>query len=294
MIEKIGHIKNPLTVIAIFAGLAEISGTVVLPFIAPEIQRTYVWFLMLFPAFLVGVFFYTLHKSPASLYSPSDYQNEDNFVKSVRRITPDELTTKWQSEAKEVESDLNKDHHDASQLESPVTPSKNEFRVEDAAASKHSYLVHTDMPWAKQKLKTQILSNVAAAEKLAVTRLSKELGIGFRTDVHFALDVNWNMSLDAYADVGETTHFVEVKFFATSSIDVTRFYKVLDFAREVTTRLKRSNRALLVHLFIVSNADVEALKQAEAHLQGYASRLGVAIKVHTAQMAELADEVEFD
>ncbi len=45
MIEKIGTIKNPLTSIAIFAAIAEISGTVVLPFIAEANQSTYVWFL---------------------------------------------------------------------------------------------------------------------------------------------------------------------------------------------------------------------------------------------------------
>ncbi len=39
MVEKIGHIKNPLTVIAIFAALAEVSGTVVLPFLDKETQH---------------------------------------------------------------------------------------------------------------------------------------------------------------------------------------------------------------------------------------------------------------
>ena len=42
MVEKIGHIKNPLTVIAIFAAIAEISGTTVLPFIESENQGIYI------------------------------------------------------------------------------------------------------------------------------------------------------------------------------------------------------------------------------------------------------------
>lgn len=56
MIEKIGHIKNPLTVIAMFAGIAEVSGTIVLPFVTPATQGTYVWFLMIFPCLLVTLF----------------------------------------------------------------------------------------------------------------------------------------------------------------------------------------------------------------------------------------------
>lgn len=43
MTEKIGLIKNPLTVIAIFAGIAEVSGTVVLPFISANNQLTFIF-----------------------------------------------------------------------------------------------------------------------------------------------------------------------------------------------------------------------------------------------------------
>ena len=59
--NKFGHIKNPLTVVAIFAGIAEVSGTAVLPFISPANQATYMWFLMIFPTLLVAIFFLTLN-----------------------------------------------------------------------------------------------------------------------------------------------------------------------------------------------------------------------------------------
>jgi hypothetical protein len=58
--NKYGHIKNPLTVVAIFAGIAEVSGTVVMPFISPVNQATYMWFLMIFPTLLVAIFFLRL------------------------------------------------------------------------------------------------------------------------------------------------------------------------------------------------------------------------------------------
>src|ERR1041385_730287 len=57
MVEKIGTIRNPLTIIAIFAAIAEISGTMVLPFVAEANQGTYIWFLMIFPILLVVLFF---------------------------------------------------------------------------------------------------------------------------------------------------------------------------------------------------------------------------------------------
>lgn len=82
MLEKIGHIKNPLTVIAMFAGIAEVSGTIVLPFLDVSIQAQYVWFLMGFPCFLVALFFYMLWKKHHVLYAPSDFKEDKSFMEA--------------------------------------------------------------------------------------------------------------------------------------------------------------------------------------------------------------------
>jgi len=81
MIEKVKKISNPLTVIAIFAAIAEISGTVILPTLSDSVQPLFVWFLIGFPTLLVVCFFITLNLNPRSLYSPSDYKYENNYVK---------------------------------------------------------------------------------------------------------------------------------------------------------------------------------------------------------------------
>lgn len=86
MIERIGHIKNPLTVIAMFAAIAEVSGTVVLPLVAEGVQSVYVWFLMFFPCFLVFLFFVTLWKDHSVLYAPSDYQTDQSFIDAKFRL----------------------------------------------------------------------------------------------------------------------------------------------------------------------------------------------------------------
>jgi hypothetical protein len=61
MLEKIRQVNNPLTIIAVFAGIAEISGTAILPFLDREVQHIYVWFLIVFPLLLVVLFFATLN-----------------------------------------------------------------------------------------------------------------------------------------------------------------------------------------------------------------------------------------
>lgn len=104
MIEKVGPIKNPLTIIAIFAAIAEISGTVVLPFISENNQGIYVWFLIVFPITLILFFFLTLNFNHKVLYAPSDYANEENFVLSLPRGSALEKSFKIDREIADLES----------------------------------------------------------------------------------------------------------------------------------------------------------------------------------------------
>ncbi len=88
MTDKVGHIKNPLTIIAIFAGLAEVGGTIVLPLLQQSTQSVYVWFLMLFPTLLVGVFFKVLYNKHHVLYAPSDFRDDSTFRDIMRATLP--------------------------------------------------------------------------------------------------------------------------------------------------------------------------------------------------------------
>jgi len=80
MLEKIQKVDNPLTIIAIFAGLTEIADTAVLPFVTAANQSIFIWFLMAFPSALVIIFFGTLHFNPKVLYGPGDYRDDRNFL----------------------------------------------------------------------------------------------------------------------------------------------------------------------------------------------------------------------
>jgi len=71
-----------------FAAIAEVSGTVVLPLVDATVQAVYVWFLMVFPCFLVLLFFVTLWIDHSVLYAPSDYKDEAGFVTLFNRGVP--------------------------------------------------------------------------------------------------------------------------------------------------------------------------------------------------------------
>ena len=84
MVEKMPKVSNPLTIIAIFAGVSEISGTVVLPFLKEENQAIFIWFLMIFPCLLVLFFFLVLLFKHTVLYAPSDFLSDESFLKVVQ------------------------------------------------------------------------------------------------------------------------------------------------------------------------------------------------------------------
>jgi hypothetical protein len=90
------QVRNPLTLIAVFAGLAEVAATGVLPVIEGPVQLTFVWYVMLFPVLLVIAFFLTLNFNHRVLYAPSDYHDERHFLATS--------TATYSSETPETES----------------------------------------------------------------------------------------------------------------------------------------------------------------------------------------------
>lgn len=77
-------IKNPLTLLAIFAGLSDIAMTGVLPFLTSEIQGIFMWFVMGYPLLLVSGFFYILIWKREALYAPSDFRDDATWLQVLR------------------------------------------------------------------------------------------------------------------------------------------------------------------------------------------------------------------
>lgn len=93
---KYNYVKNPLTIIGIFASIVEVSGKCVLPFLTESNQNCYMWFLIVFSAILLIIFFTILLRCPQKLYAPSDFKDENNFFRCLnkRTATADEILEK--------------------------------------------------------------------------------------------------------------------------------------------------------------------------------------------------------
>ncbi|WP_454562950.1 hypothetical protein [Pseudomonas sp. AIG] len=83
MLKIKSKITNPMTVIAIFAAISETSAAVSLPFLDNKDREIYVWFLISFPFYLLFLFFITLNFNYRSLYSPSDFGKDKNFLRTI-------------------------------------------------------------------------------------------------------------------------------------------------------------------------------------------------------------------
>lgn len=82
-------VTNPLTIIAIFAGIIEASSLASLPFLEGHSQDIYTWFLVGFPPFLTLLFFITLNFNHKTLYSPSDFNDQQDFLNATHTATPE-------------------------------------------------------------------------------------------------------------------------------------------------------------------------------------------------------------
>jgi hypothetical protein len=77
------NIRTPISMIAIFAAVAEVAIIVGLTRTTGSIQDRMSWFAILYPSLLTLAFFLILYFRPAVLYSPGDYQTDANFLTSI-------------------------------------------------------------------------------------------------------------------------------------------------------------------------------------------------------------------
>lgn len=288
MIEKIGHIKNPLSVIAIFAAIAEISGTTVLPFIEANNQSIYIWFLMLFPTLLVGIFFVTLNFNHRVLYAPSDYRDENNFIASFVNARPEEQSKKLNEEVAELEAD------------------------ETEQRPKGSYQSSTELengPKATsvRNRKREIMADVVLAEKLAIEKLSKDTGLNFKPGIKFEFPLpgtNSNDSLEVKNKVGivfdaahvsdEAVQSVEVKLFKTNKIDYSRLMPALKMSEQVASQCGDvSSKDFTLHVFAVVDAPDVDISLLRSELRKHVVSSKINIVVHVERLDDMQNEYQY-
>ena len=256
--RKASTVKNPLTIIAIFAGIAEIGGTGVLPFIEAENQRLYIWFLILFPIFLVSVFFWTLNVNHRVLYAPSDWKNEDNFFRKFSKASADEQSVKLNEEVQEAER-LEKEqpaHIELVEGKAITESNKDNKLSRDAQDSSRS---STSIPRTvdeKSKAPSDRKERYLWAERKGLEKLEKDIKRSFSREVVFKSS-GQRVVFDGMAVNGDIVHVAEIKHYI--SIETARLSvpRLLERFRGVRRNLLKEGKKLVLHLVIVFDDEVD-------------------------------------
>jgi hypothetical protein len=285
LVEKIGHIKNPLTVIAMFAAIAEISGTTVLPFIEAENQSVYIWFLMFFPVFLVGTFFMTLNFNHRVLYAPSDYKDEKNFVNPFGKASPEEQDKKLREEVEEIEAE---DTAEKESSNESVDPSETGQQT-----AHERFVTAADINTARHR---HLMADITLAEKLAVNKLSRELGLNFKTDVRLDLpDYQVRAVYDALGIDDNEVHAVEVKLFKAKNVDPSRLERVFEQSEMAAQHFGGiDSREFTLHVFAVMDTPNVEMAMLKHKLNTFAKRYKVKTKIHITTLNDLQNEYQYN
>lgn len=200
MKNKISTVKNPLTVIAIFAGTAEISGTAILPLLEAQSQQTYIWFLMLFPLILIVFFFLTLNWNHKVLYAPSDFTNEDNFVNILKKPSIQETIIN-------IKEGLEEGCDENDEPETEKNTKKNSTRNSTISTKEKR---NNDATFVRD-IQRQRMQEAQLAELLVLNKLEQELKSPIQREMMMKIG-NTQFIFDGVVQIGSSLTGIEVKY----------------------------------------------------------------------------------
>lgn len=274
MLEKVAHIKNPLTVIAIFAALAEVSGTVVLPFLEKDLQEIYVWFLMAFPVLLVLAFFLTLNFNRRALYAPSDYREEQHFVDLAAAASPEAREEKLKIEVAQLR------------------------RMEERQAQPTKSTIPFALPYglspAVYSPDESRRSKVSLSEVLALNLISQELN----KPVSYGIKLTGRYSsqailFDGVIEDGDTLRAIEVKYFPNrrfQTAEIKKFFSEVERLHLDIADLQHKTLALI--FIVVTDENEEGQERIRNRLNVTASRFSMQIEIKVYGAVGLVKNVE--
>ena len=292
MQNKIGAVKNPLSVIAIFAGIAEISGTIVLPHIDPNNQELFIWFLMLFPSTLVVLFFITLNWNYKVLYAPSDFKDEEHFVNMQKATTSeifmkmsDELTS--EDEAEETSSNNESDKNVLNLDEARNVISDSEIRLSMGKIStKEERKQHSEI---MRSINRQRMREGRLLEDILMNKLQSELGLNIERDMKIQGD-NYMFMLDGVARNGGNMTVIEVKRMNRNTFNRSGQVALVDRFRGFYQTLNDAEKKEFSLIFAVATDDEP--EKMRSYLEHLLSPLEFKYFIKVYQVDELASGSE--
>ena len=228
-------LRNPLGVIAFFITICYMMAGLVFSIGLDKLNGAkerlpFIWFIIIFPVIIFVVFVLLVRSHHEKLYGPTDFKNEDNFVK----LTKAERETKYTREAAEN-----------SQYEEQI-PLNTENRAKIIRNEKES--IHELAYYAENSV------------HLAIQKLNTIYNIRFTEDVKIG-----KSSYDAIGVLNNTTYIVECKYLR-NNITLNRlrgtYQQVLRYKEEISRR----NLHIII-VFVLEKFNIEISKNIQEYFQ---------------------------
>lgn len=217
---------------------------------------------MVFPIVLVGAFFVTLNLNHKVLYSPSDFTDEVNFIRLVK-ATPTESQKKREEEIQDIDVSSSDICEVQESGDAVVTP----FAVKNRVL---------------QREQKTLISKVKKVEKAAVKKISNELGLDFTQDCIIGVP-RAEVLYDAVGSRGREMFALEVKFFKSDNVTLSKFNKLLEQSEIISNYYKSDGVGSLylkIHIVIEDeNANLERVQdRMKRYLEGYSVPVGIDVE----------------
>lgn len=284
-------ISNPLTLIAIFAGLAETTAVSVLPFLEPNIQSTFVWFVMLFPALLVGLFFAVLWWKSQNLYAPADYRDDSSYlhVHGTQRSSGQLASTNVTDDGARVDETARGGANPGSGS-APAGDTTSTIASEGMSVTQSTYRLSTPAPTPRIAQATLEFGEAVMAERLALEKLRAQRG-GVLTSPATITVKGVPYQFDGVLAQGKAINVVEVIY--KRERDIAQKVKS---QLEVFVKLKRQIesdevRQEVVFTIAVVSREAENQLNIDSMVRSYAKNLGIEVSVEVYDLKSLMSDL---
>lgn len=257
MKNKFAVIKNPLSVIAIFAGIAEISGTMVLPHINPANQVLFIWFLMLFPFTLVVLFFITLNWNYKVLYAPSDFKDENNFV-NLQQASTSEVLLKIEddlihlvNESVSIGVEQTQEDNRVPEHFTDTVHSLDNQLTYNIISSKADRALQSDII---KRINNQRIKEARLIEKQLVAKVQNEFSSTIYRDIKIESQ-NSKFIFDGVIQNGQMLTVFEVKRINLNTFNGSYLNRLMDNYKTFYSGLTKNQKSMFSMIFIVATDD---------------------------------------
>ncbi len=251
--------RNPIGIIALFIVLVYGIAGLVLGVSGESLQENHktilVWFLAIFPFSVLGAFTWLVSKHHTKLYSPSDFRNDDGFI---RILSPEEQKKRIENEVRELK--------------------EAEKEVQGSAT----------VPTAAKK-NSEIMRTILLAEELTFRELETIYNVSINR--HVSIGTGYDTGIDGMFVSSNQAYMVEIKYIK-NRINFTAFENTLN---SISNRLKELNWRNCHVIFAIVMDGEELLSKdkmlsASEKLVDIGNRVGISVAPKVFLLSELKEK----